>query len=62
MALTTECPFCRTAFLVANDQLKIRAGLVRCGACKEVFNAEQHLLSGEGDAVAAPVPAARAPP
>jgi hypothetical protein len=29
---------------VASDQLKLRAGLVRCGACEEVFNALDHLL------------------
>lgn len=44
MALTTQCPHCATSFRVASDQLKLRAGLVRCGACEEVFNALDHLL------------------
>jgi predicted Zn finger-like uncharacterized protein len=47
MALATRCPHCRTTFRVANDQLKLRAGLVRCGACKEVFNGIEHLLPPE---------------
>ena len=28
MALATRCPYCQTAFRVASDQLKLRAGLV----------------------------------
>ncbi|MEN3295011.1 MAG: hypothetical protein V7642_4264 [Burkholderiales bacterium] len=44
MALATRCPHCKTTFRVANDQLKLRAGLVRCGACKEIFNGIEHLL------------------
>ena len=58
MALTTQCPFCQTAFRVANDQLKIRGGLVRCGACNKVFNAQEHLLEQEAaSATAAPATA-----
>lgn len=44
MALATRCPHCQTTFRVAHDQLKLRAGLVRCGACKEIFNGVEHLL------------------
>lgn len=44
MALATQCPHCQTTFRVAHDQLKLRAGLVRCGACKEIFNGIEHLL------------------
>jgi predicted Zn finger-like uncharacterized protein len=44
MALATRCPHCRTTFRVAHDQLKLRAGLVRCGTCKEIFNGVEHLL------------------
>jgi predicted Zn finger-like uncharacterized protein len=44
MALATRCPHCQTTFRVAHDQLKLRAGLVRCGACKEIFNGIEHLL------------------
>jgi predicted Zn finger-like uncharacterized protein len=44
MVLATQCPFCQTTFRVANDQLKLRAGLVRCGHCNEVFDGNAHLL------------------
>lgn len=47
MALATQCPHCRTTFRVAQDQLKLRTGLVRCGACKEVFNGIENLLRPE---------------
>lgn len=47
MALATQCPHCRTTFRVAHDQLKLRAGLVRCGSCKQIFNGIEHLLSSE---------------
>lgn len=47
MALATRCPHCQTTFRVAHDQLKLRAGLVRCGACKEIFNGVEHLLGPE---------------
>lgn len=71
MALATKCPHCQTTFRVAHDQLKLRAGLVRCGACKEIFNGIEHLLRPEDhgsapfqkrspteSAVPAPAPAA----
>ncbi|WP_293779441.1 DUF3426 domain-containing protein [uncultured Oxalicibacterium sp.] len=44
MALATQCPHCQTTFRVVHDQLKLRAGLVRCGYCKEIFNGIEHLL------------------
>ncbi|HWV64041.1 MAG TPA: MJ0042-type zinc finger domain-containing protein, partial [Oxalicibacterium sp.] len=47
MALATKCPHCQTTFRVAHDQLKLRAGLVRCGHCKEIFNGIEHLLPPE---------------
>jgi predicted Zn finger-like uncharacterized protein len=39
MALATRCPSCHALFRVVADQLKLRAGLVRCGACGHVFDA-----------------------
>lgn len=45
MALATQCPHCYTSFRVANDQLKLHAGLVRCGSCKQTFNGIEHLLA-----------------
>jgi predicted Zn finger-like uncharacterized protein len=44
MALATQCPHCYTSFRVANDQLKLHAGMVRCGSCKQTFNGIEHLL------------------
>lgn len=60
MALATRCPHCQTTFRVAHDQLKLRAGLVRCGACKEIFNGVEHLLpvGVPSHPVTAPTPAA----
>ncbi|NVO78567.1 DUF3426 domain-containing protein [Undibacterium oligocarboniphilum] len=45
MALATRCPHCQTTFRVANDQLKLHAGLVRCGACQQTFNGVEHLIA-----------------
>jgi predicted Zn finger-like uncharacterized protein len=39
MALATRCPNCHALFRVAADQLKLRGGLVRCSACRHVFDA-----------------------
>lgn len=62
MALATQCPHCQTTFRVANDQLKLRGGLVRCGSCREVFNGIEHLVRPEVAApVAAPEPDIAAP-
>lgn len=47
MALATRCPHCETIFRVASDQLKLRAGLVRCGTCKEIFNGIENLQHPE---------------
>lgn len=48
MALATQCPHCHTTFRVAHDQLKLRAGIVRCGQCRQVFNGIEHLLPPSG--------------
>jgi len=39
MALATRCPHCNALFRVAAEQLRSRSGMVRCGACRQVFNA-----------------------
>lgn len=56
MALATQCPHCHTTFRVAQDQLKLRAGLVRCGHCKQIFNGIEHLLPPEGESKPLPAP------
>ncbi len=43
MSQTTRCPHCATTFRVVPDQLRIGDGWVRCGHCKEVFDATEHL-------------------
>ena len=40
----TQCPHCSTSFRVSSTQLTAARGMVRCGACLEVFNAA-HALS-----------------
>ncbi|MGI4842362.1 MAG: DUF3426 domain-containing protein [Janthinobacterium lividum] len=44
MALATQCPHCGTVFRVAADQLKLRGGIVRCGACTEIFDGNAALV------------------
>ncbi|MFY3139235.1 DUF3426 domain-containing protein [Achromobacter xylosoxidans] len=58
MALTTRCPQCGTSFKVVPDQLRVRNGLVRCGACATVFDGRACLLPEAG----AGMPAAGAAP
>ena len=41
--MLTCCPGCSTSFRVAPEQLKMRAGKVRCGKCQTVFNALESL-------------------
>ena len=36
--MRTRCPGCQTTFRVTAEQLKARAGKVRCGQCQLVFN------------------------
>jgi predicted Zn finger-like uncharacterized protein len=43
--MRTRCPACSTVFRVTSEQLRLRAGKVRCGHCQEVFNAFDGLVS-----------------
>ena len=45
--MQTICPHCQTVFKIADEQLKAADGYVRCGICKEVFNALETDLPGE---------------
>ena len=56
--MKTRCPDCQTVFRITPEQLKARAGKVRCGHCRTPFNALDNLLKaspprGEGVAVRA---------
>lgn len=62
MALTTRCPQCGTTFKVVPDQLRVRNGLVRCGACSTVFDGRACLLPAAGAAPQSVPPAAPAMP
>lgn len=48
--MKTRCPDCQTTFRVTPEQLKARAGRVRCGQCQSVFNALDSLLDETGTA------------
>ncbi|HEY8607283.1 MAG TPA: DUF3426 domain-containing protein [Noviherbaspirillum sp.] len=61
MALATQCPHCQTIFRVAHDQLKLRAGLVRCGSCKQIFNGIENLLRLDEDGQPNATPPAPSP-
>lgn len=37
--MQATCPHCLTVFKVSDENLKVADGYVRCGICKEVFNA-----------------------
>lgn len=41
----TRCPGCATVFRVTSEQLAMRAGHVRCGHCKKVFDANAHRVA-----------------
>lgn len=60
MALAARCPQCGTTFRVVSDQLKLKGGLVRCGECRQVFDALAHLNTV--DEAAPPPPPSAAPP
>ncbi len=58
-SFVTQCPHCQTSFRVSHTQLSVARGVVRCGACLQVFNAARQLLeqsTGRQDSVPDPVP------
>jgi len=62
MALATQCPHCHTTFRVAADQLKLRGGIVRCGACQRIFDGNAHLIDLDKPAAPAPADTPAVPP
>lgn len=42
--MQTQCPQCRTAFRVSEEQLELAEGRVRCGQCLHVFVAREHFI------------------
>lgn len=61
MALAARCPHCGTSFRVVSDQLKLKGGLVRCGECRQVFDALAHLNALDEAAAWPPPPGAALP-
>ena len=57
--MKTRCPTCQTIFRVSPEQLKARAGKVRCGQCQDVFNALDHLLDENAALVTKPIETAK---
>jgi predicted Zn finger-like uncharacterized protein len=45
-AAITQCPHCRAKFRVRSEQARAHGGLVRCGACRGIFDARAHLIEG----------------
>src|SRR5689334_19280189 len=41
----TRCPGCATVFRITAEQLAFREGQVRCGQCRAVFDANDHLVA-----------------
>ncbi|MDD3481610.1 zinc-ribbon and DUF3426 domain-containing protein [Azovibrio restrictus] len=62
MLFLTRCPACNTTFRMTREQLLVRDGKVRCGACRHVFNAMEHLLEETAPEELRPAPAAPAAP
>lgn len=54
--MLTRCPTCDTAFRITPEQLKIRAGQVRCGACQRVFSALETLVEEPPLVINQPLP------
>lgn len=42
--MRTRCPACSTVFRVTPEQLRLKAGMVRCGHCHGVFDANTALI------------------
>lgn len=57
-SFVTQCPHCQARFRVSHAQLSVARGVVRCGACLQVFNAVRQLLEQRAQA---PEPQAQAP-
>ncbi len=56
MSQTTRCPACQTRFKVVADQLRISDGWVRCGNCKQVFDASLALEPAASEALLPDLP------
>lgn len=53
--MQTKCPHCKTRFRITETQVSAAKGFVRCGICKEVFNAYE--VANNTPAINKPLPA-----
>lgn len=61
--MRTRCPDCGTVFRVTSEQLRRKAGKVRCGHCQTVFNAfDQWQSDNDEPEVNSPPPEVEASP
>jgi predicted Zn finger-like uncharacterized protein len=61
--MKTRCPDCQTVFRVTPEQIKARAGRVRCGYCQAVFDALDSLVDeAQPELAASPVDSADTSP
>ena len=60
--MRTRCPVCSTVFRVTSEQLRLKAGKVRCGHCQSIFNAFDEFLEAEEDTSTTPETAPKEPP
>lgn len=56
MRFATRCPNCNALFRVGTEQLHSHGGLVRCGDCRHVFDAQSRLEALADDPRDAPPP------
>jgi predicted Zn finger-like uncharacterized protein len=61
MSLATRCINCSTVFRVVQDQLLVSEGWVRCGRCREVFNAIENMFDLKKDTPSSLLPLATPP-
>lgn len=43
----TQCPHCSAKFRVRDEHVRAHSGLVRCGACRGIFDARLNLVEGQ---------------
>lgn len=54
--MRTRCPQCATAFRITPEQLRAKAGKVRCGQCQTIFDAFDSLIDETGPITVMPLP------
>lgn len=57
----TQCPSCQHLFDITDEQLKLKQGYARCGNCKSIFSAIDHLVSTINRTPIQPTPATAKP-